>query len=482
LRIPPDEDGGTVLVANGSVVTSRGICPLDILCQDGRISAFLDRASSRHAVRPDHIIDATGRLVFAGFIDPHVHSRDPGMTYKEDFAHATLGALTGGTTTVIEMPNAIPPVDSVQAFHERRLEHEKVAWVDFALWGLSTGEHNLHELGPMLRAGVAAVKLFWGYALRRDTRQLVYNAHDTPEDNLLPPPDNGIVLEVFKAIAAEGGLLAAHCEDRHITAASARALGHDIESYEDLLTARPPVAEAAAIALGSEFSKATGCRFHVVHVSSQNAVATVRAARQRGVPITAETCPHYLTLTADDYHRVGPHMKVYPPIRWQSDQDALWVGISDGTICSLGSDHAPHTVEEKTAPLSTQPAGAVGAETFGPVIIDALIRGKLSPQRFAAVMGEDTAKLYGLYPRKGVLRLGSDADLTIVDPDATWTVRNEDLIAKQPISPWNGVSLQGRVTDVLLRGRLAFHDGRPVGPSRGEFVAPTRALSMRRES
>lgn len=460
-----------LLIRNGSVVTPEGVLEIDILCEDGRIAALLDRGVEAEA---DETVDATGKMIFPGFIDPHVHSRDPGLTHKEDFAHSTLGALVGGVTTIIEMPNAIPPVDSVAVFRERKKEHEQVAWVDFGLWGISIGESNLHELGPMIEAGAAAIKIFWGYALRKDTKQLVYNLGDEPPENLILPPDNGTVLRVFEAVAEVDGLLAAHCEDRDILASSEAGLGHPIESYEDLLAARPAIAEATSIAIASQFSKATGCRFHVVHMASREGAEAVRQARSQGLPVTAETCPQYLSLSAEDYERVGPMMKVYPPIRSAEDRDALWAAVNDGTIVSVGSDHAPHTIEEKAQGLATQPAGGVGCETFGPVMLDRLFRGDTTPERFAEVMSTSTAKLYGLYPKKGAILPGSDADLTIVDPAATWTVRNEELVAKQPTSAWNGFELTGVPTMVILRGEVAMEDRKPVGEHRGRFVSARR--------
>jgi len=456
-----------LLIVNGSVVTAEGVQEVDILCEDGRIAALLDRDVK---IGVDETLDASQKLVFPGFIDPHVHSRDPGMTDKEDFAHSTLGALVGGVTTIIEMPNAIPPVDSVQVFHQRRAQHEQVAWVDFALWGISVGESNLDELAPLIEAGAAAIKIFWGYALRRDTRQLVYNLADEPPENLLLPPDNGVVLRVFQEVGRSGGLLAAHCEDRDILTVSETSLGHPIETYDDLLAARPDTAESTSIAIAAELARATGCRFHVVHMASAKGADTVRAAQQRGIPVTAETCPQYLTLTNDDFERIGPMMKVYPPIRTEADQDALWAALNDGVIVSVGSDHAPHTLAEKARGFATQPAGAVGCETFGPVMVDALIRGKTTAERFAEVMSTSTARLYGLYPRKGAIRPGSDADLTIVDPRASRTVRNEELVAKQPVSPWNGFELSGAPTEVVLRGQVAMRNGKPVGGHRGRFV------------
>jgi allantoinase len=456
-----------LLVSNGTLATASGCLRADVYCVDGRIAALL---APGEAVQADERVEATGLLVFPGFVDPHVHSRDPGLTHKEDFAHSTLGALVGGVTTVLEMPNAIPPVSDVATFRDRAAHHGRVAWVDFGLWGLSLGSENLGEIAGLFAEGAVGVKLFWGYALRKDTKQLVYNLADEPLEKLLLPPDNGEVLEVFRAVSRVGGLMAAHCEDRHLLEAAQRDLGHDIESYDDLLAARPDTAEAASIALAVEFSRATGCRFHVVHMASARGVQLVRSAQREGIPVTAETCPQYLTLTDEAFKRVGPIMKVYPPIRRANDQQALWEGVRDGTIVSVGSDHAPHTIEEKQRGLASQPAGMVGVETLAPVMLNEMAAGRLTPERLAWVLSESTARLYGIYPHNGGIRPGGDADLTLVDPTATRTISNDALHAKQPVSPWNGVTVTGVPTLSVLRGEVIMRDGEPVGEPRGRLV------------
>lgn len=467
-----------LLVRDGRVVTPAGLVDADVLCVDGRVRALLDPGTDTSA---DEVVQARGLLVFPGFIDPHVHSRDPGSTHKETFEHSTLGALCGGVTTVLEMPNAIPAVADLATFHARRAEHEPRAWVDFGLWGLALGPDNTDEITRMFAAGAVAVKLFWGYALHRETKGLVYNFADEPPENLLLPPENGEVLELFRAVAQTGGVLAAHCEDRYVLADSAERLGHPIDTYDDLLAARPAVAEAASIAVGGQFARATGCRFHVVHMASRMGAEAVRTARQLGAPITAETCPQYLTLTDADAARLGPLMKVYPPVREADDQEALWDAIGDGTICSIGSDHAPHTLEDKNLGFGAAPAGGVGIETLAPLLVDAMSRGKLSPRRLAQVLSGDTARLYGLWPRKGAIRPGADADLTLVDPAAEGTVRNDRLHALNPMSTWDGTPLAGTVVASVLGGRLAMRDGEPVGERHGRFVRADHAATRTAE-
>ncbi len=453
------------------MVTPQGSYAADIRCEDGRVTAVVAPGEDPGT---DVEIDASGLLVFPGFIDPHVHSREPGLTEKEDFAHSTRAAAAGGVTTIFEMPNAIPPVSDVEVFRERAEQHARTAFVDFGLWAISLGRENLGEVAALVEEGAVGVKLFWGYALDRQTKQLVYNVSDEPPENLILPPGNGDVLELFEAVARTGGLLAAHCEDREVVEASQRALGREIGDYDDFLASRPDTAEAAAIALGSEFALATGCRFHVVHTSSARGIRIVREAQSRGVPITAETCPQYLTLTDEAYHSVGPSMKIYPPIRRAHDRDALWEGVRDGTVSSLGSDHAPHTVEQKQQDLATQPAGAVGVETIAPIMLNEMLEGRLSAERLAWALSEGTARLYGVYPRKGAIRPGADADLTIVDPAGESVVRNERLHSKHPLSPWNGTRLRGTLKASVLRGQVVMRDGEPIGEPRGELVRSSR--------
>lgn len=466
----------TLLVANGTVVTATGTIRADLLCRDGRIAGLLEPGT---AVQSGERLDATGLLVFPGFIDPHVHSRDPGLTEKEDFAHSTLAALCSGVTTLLEMPNAVPPITDKAVFEQRAADHERQASVDFGLWGQALGASNLDDLPALLDAGAVAVKLFWGYALDKVTKKLVYNTADLPADRVIPPPDAGDVLRVFAVMAEEGGLLAAHCEDAEIIKGGERLLRGAIADYADLLAARPAMAEVAAVSRAAEFARATGCRFHVVHTSTARSMEIVRAARADGVPISAEACPHYLFLDESDHERHGSGMKVYPPIRSAADQAALWDGITDGTIVSVGSDHAPHALAEVNGPLATRPAGVHGVETMVPLMLDAMSRGRITPSRLAAVLAEDTAKLYGVGHRKGRIAVGLDADLTLVDPRREHRIDAGALHTKHKVSVFDGRDGHGVAVASVLRGEVAMRDGEPVGGPRGRLVRTRRGEARR---
>ena len=457
----------TLLVRGGTVVSPDGRHAADVLCDGEQITAVLDSGAD---VPADVVVDAAGLLVFPGFIDPHIHPRDPGDTHKEDFAHASRAAAVGGVTTMLAMPNAVPPVTDAASFRRRAEEHGAVAHVDFGLWGLSLGVANVVDLAGLFAEGAVAVKLFWGYALDKESKRLVYNTADKAPGDVIPPASTGEVMEICQAVARAGGILAAHCEDRDILDVAQRQLGHAPESYAELKVARPDVAEASSVAVGIELARATGCHFHVCHISSARATHLVRLAQQDGLRVTAETCPHYLLFVAADCAGKDAAMKAYPPVREVADRDALWAGVADGTIASIGSDHAPHTLADKTQTFGKAPAGMVAVETMMPLLLDQMNAGRTTPERLCWAASEGTARLYGLYPRKGRIQPGADADLVLVDPDATWTIRGEELHSIQKHTPLEGTEVRGMPVMTILRGSVVAKDREPVGEPHGRLV------------
>lgn len=459
-------------ITGGTVVTPGGRFAADVIAQDGVVAAL---AEPGHAGPADDELDAAGCLLFPGFIDPHVHSRDPGLTEKDDFAHSTLAALCGGVTTILDMPNTVPPLADALRFPDRAAQHARVASVDFGLWGMSLGAANLDQVRGLVEAGAVGVKLFWGYALDRVTGELVHDPAGRPPGDVIPPPGNADVFDLFREVAAAGGLLAAHCEDRGILDAALRDLGHAPRDYREFLASRPDAAEAAAIALAGEMARATGCRFHVLHVSSARGAQVVRRTRAEGIGISAETCPQYLTLTEADHGRLGSRLKVYPPVRMAADRDALWDAVRDGTIASIGSDHAPHTAQEKSRDLGAAPAGAIGVETMVRVLLGEMTEGRISPERLSWCLSEGTARLYGLFPKKGSIWPGSDCDVTIVEPDGEWRIDDAELHSKHRLSPWHGRTGRGRPRAAVIRGEVAMRQGQPVRGPRGMLVRPAAA-------
>lgn len=457
-----------LLVKNGTVVTPTHRSDTDVLCEDGTIKALLPRGSEADA---DEIVDASDRFVLPGIIDPHIHSREPGLTHKEDFEHTTLSAAAGGITTVLEMPNAVPAVTNAQILEDRVRRFENRSYTNFGLWGMVTGEETTEDLIELRDAGVVAAKLFWGYALDRKQGSLVYESPDRDNPDLIQPADNGTVWQLLRNASEVGLLIGVHCEDVTINRAARELLGDTPRTMDDFRTIRPAVSETASVATLIELAHSTGARVHVVHVSTARSVQIISTARDAGVSVTAETCPHYLSGSWPSLPGLSDH-KVFPPIRGAADTSALWQAVQGGVIQSIGSDHAPHSVEEMQEPIDTRPAGANGTEIMLRVLLQHSREGLLNLEDIALCLSEGTARLFGLYPRKGTISPGADADLTIIDIEKSWSVDNADLHSKSRTSPWHGASGRGIATDSVIGGQRLLENGVVHDRPLGQFIKP----------
>ena len=458
------------IIKNGIIVDAKECYPAHIFIKGEKIAAVSHEMLAGEAAQ---ITDAQGKYVLPGLIDTHVHSRDGinGATYKEDFFHSSMSAACGGLTTVFEMPNSNPAIYNAEMLHTQIRNLTPKAHVDFAIWGLALGNINIHELEDLAAAGVIAFKFFWGYAVDSDTYQLIYNY--TPDMlNVVPPLLDGEIYDMFKVIAKTGKQVAIHAENFYLI----KALTEEVErsgadaSYASFLKCRPSESECTTIRSAIALAKLTGVQLHVLHLGAGDGVKIIADAQATGLPVTVETCPHYLALCDEDYQRVGPMIKVYPPIKTRKDQEALWQGLRDGVISLVCSDHAPHTPEEKAADLWQAPAGMAAVETLAPIMINAVSEGRLSINQLAAVLSENPAKLYGIYPQKGSLLPGTDADITIIDPAAEYTIHNADLHSKSKVSAFDGFRVKGRAVQTILRGQTIAQDGEIVAEPGGRFI------------
>lgn len=455
-------------VKNGTLVDSRSSYKADIYVKNGKIAAI----TSIDLGEALEVLDASDKKIFAGFIDTHVHSRDGGALQKETFAHSTRAAAMGGVTSIIEMPNAVPAVCNVENFYAQRENLASKAFVDFAMWGLCLGDLNNRDLEALSKAGVAGFKFFWGYALKKSNYNLVYN-FDPNDPNVIAPLDDGEVYEIFETVAQTGRLLAIHAENaplvRRLTA-RVKPENYSTE-YEALLACRPRVAEETVVRTAIAFSRATGCRLHVLHASAKETVEAVAAAQMCGLPITAETCPHYLCLTKDDFKRVGPMIKGYPPVREMNDQTALWDGLRRSILSHVCSDHAPHTEKEKEGSLFKIPSGMCGLETLVPLMADGVNKGLMSEHDMARVLAEKPATLFGLDHCKGFLEVGMDADLTIMDMERVETVDRTKFQSVSKVSAFDGYELKGVPVGTVVRGRVVMKDRKLVATTPlGTFI------------
>ncbi len=456
-------------VINGAIVTPQTVAKGNLYVKDGLIAAVTDPS-----VRLDAgaTLDARGLHVFPGFIDPHVHSRDGGATHKEDFWHSTRAAALGGITTLIEMPNAVPAVSDAQRFARQKENLAAKAYIDFAMWALCLGKLNNDNLAELDELGAAAFKFFWGYAINKETYGLVYN-YKKYDSSVIPPLSDGEIYTIFEQVAKTGKPLAIHAENASLMGELLERVkpAYYQNEYEALLATRPSVAEETIINTAVSFARATGAHLHILHMSAREGVDILRRAKREGVAVTGETAPHYLTLTKEDFARVGTAIKGYPPVRGKADQDALWQGLCDGTIDSLGSDHAPHTAQEKSGSLFEIPAGMCSIETLVPLMLDAANKKKISLGRLAQVLSENTAKLYGLYPQKGSLLPGTDADITIVDLARDKIIRAGEMFSISKVTAFDGVAVVGVPVHTIVRGNILVQDGKlTTERSTGRFV------------
>ncbi|MCL1975222.1 MAG: dihydroorotase family protein [Firmicutes bacterium] len=458
------------VITNGTLVNTQECYKAHIYIKNGKIAAVSHNLLEGEAAQ---ITDAQNKYILSGLIDTHVHSRDglQAARYKEDFFHSTMAAACGGLTTIFEMPNTSPAIYNGNILTKSAQYLEQKAHVDFALWGLALGNINIHELAGMAASGAIAFKFFWGYAIDSTTYQLIYN-YDEKMMNVVPPLLDGEIYDMFKTIAQTGKQVAIHAENFYLIKAlsdAAEKAGLD-ESYASFLKCRPAEAECTTIRSAIALAKLSGVKLHVLHLGAGDGVNIIAAAQNEGLPISVESCPHYLYLCEEDYERVGPLIKVYPLVKTRRDREELWRGLHEGVISLVCSDHAPHTEEEKAVGLKNSPAGMASVETLAPLMINAVSEGRLSINQLAAILSENPAKLYGLYPQKGSLLPGTDADITIIDPMAEYTIHKEDLHSISKVTPFDGWPMKGRVSQTILRGATIAKDGQIIGGPSGKFI------------
>ena len=433
-----------LIVRGGTLVNGSGRRPADIAVRDGRIAAI--GAAGGLTGRAPRILEATGRYVLPGLIDGHVHFREPGLEHKEDWLTGSRAAVMGGVTTVLEMPNTVPPTATVADVEAKLALAQQKSYCDYGLFGL-LGATNSDSLAPMLSSGlVVGLKVFLGPTTGGP-------AHS---------PDDVLVREL-RAARHAGLRVAFHAEDATIIDRSEDELRardrHDALAH---LASRPVEAEVAAIEHAGRLLAEAGAKGHILHLSSAEGLAAVSAWRERGLDLTCEVSAHHCFLTAEDYPLVGGLIKCNPPIREARHGQALLGALADGAVDSIASDHAPHAADEKLLPNIWQVApGISGVETTLRLFMTHGVHaGRLSLEQLVRAFSERPAQAWGLWPRKGTLETGSDADLTIVDPEREGVIHAADLHGKHGVTPFEGWATRGAPLATIVRGRLVMEDGR----------------------
>jgi allantoinase len=451
-----------LIITNGKIMYGSGFLEADICVNEGRIAKIEKNTSESSA---SHVIDAKGMLVLPGLIDPHVHFRDPGLTYKEDFLSGSKGAAAGGVTTVFDMPTTQPVVTNASMLQEKVQIVKQKALANFGLFGASSID-NLDEIEGLAQAGAIAFKTYMVGPPKERAKEYAGSFVTS----------SGQLYRVMQAIKRTGLIHCIHAESDSTVACLTEEL-HS-EGRKDPMAhydSRPNFTEAEAVYDAILLSEAVGTKLHLVHISTGEASELIARARERNVNVSAETCPHYLCFSKEILNQRGPFGKYNPPARNPNDLESLYDALNHDIINMISTDHAPHTKEEKERgwqDIFKAPPGTPGVETRLPIILKMAHDGRLRLIDVPKLTSEAAAKRFGLYPRKGSIAVGSDADLTVVDYNQEWKIKAADLQTKA----WETVlfdemSVRGKVKYTILNGETTFEEG--VGfekPGIGQFV------------
>ena len=429
-----------LVLANGTVVNHDGVGPRDIGVREGRIAEIGDLSAASAGER----IDCRGLHILPGVIDSQVHFREPGLEHKEDLGTGSRAAVLGGVTAVFEMPNTNPPTTTAQALADKLARAKGRMHCDYAFWVGGTHD-NVADLSELERLpGAVGVKVFMG----------------SSTGTLLVPDDAG-VLAILKTIRRRAAF---HSED------------------EDRLNERKPLRvpgdptshpvwrdEVAALRCTERLvrlAREARAQVHVLHVSTREEMDFLATAKDVA---SCEATPNHLTLSADDYPRLGTKLQMNPPIRGIEHRDAIWRGLAQGVVDVLGSDHAPHTLEEKAKPYPDSPSGMTGVQTLVPVMLDHVNARRLSLQRFVDLTSAGPARLFGVVG-KGRIAAGYDADFTIVDMKRSETIRDSRIASRCGWTPFDGKTVSGWPVGTIVRGQKVMWEGELTAASTGEAV------------
>ncbi|HEV2225909.1 MAG TPA: allantoinase AllB [Nitrososphaerales archaeon] len=443
-----------LVVKDGTIVTTSGSFVGGVAIDEGKIVGV---GSSTAMPQAERTLDASGMHVLPGIIDGHVHFREPGFEYKEDLHSGSMGAAAGGVTTFLDMPNVNPPTADAASFELKLGKAMEKSIVDFGIFGVVIPT-NVDKIRELADHGAIGYKIFMG--------ETVGN---------LPSPDDWELVLAFQEIAKTGLRVGVHAENRAITTHLVNEFKKEGRSDPLAhLESRPSISEAEAMTRAITFTKPYGTKLHIFHLSSAEGVQILGEAKRQGLPITSETCPHYLLIDGRTIEKLGPLLKMNPPVRGPGHSKALWEGLKNGAVDMIATDHSPHAKEEKFKPSIWEAiAGWPGVETMLPLILNEVNKGTLTLNELTRYMSENPARVWGMYPQKGALAVGSDADLSLVDLGAQETIRADRLHSKSKLTPFDGWTVKGVPTYTIVGGRVVMEKGEVhEDAGRGKFVTP----------
>jgi len=433
-----------LVVHSRRVALPDGAREASVVVRGGRIAAVVEGAETPAGAER---VDAGDLWLLPGLVDTHVHINEPGRTEWEGFASATRAAAAGGITTLVDMPlNSTPATTTVEALEAKRAAAAAICTVDVGFWG-GVVPGNAGELDLLAAAGVLGFKCF-----------MVASGVDD-----FPAVGEADLRRAMPILARRGRPLLVHAElPEPIAAATAAVAGGETRHYATWLASRPPAAEVEAIRLVLKLCAETGCRVHIVHLSAADALPDLLRARAQGLPVTVETCPHYLAFDAEEIGEGATPFKCAPPIRGRENRERLWQALQKGAIDLVASDHSPAPPALKkleSGDFMAAWGGIASLELALSATWTAARERGSTPNDLARWMAMGPARLAGLAGRKGVIAPGADADLVVWDPDAEWTVRGAALRHRHSLTPYEGRALRGAVRMTFVRGRRVFERG-----------------------
>src|ERR1700729_2075687 len=435
--MPPSFD---CVLINGTVVNQDGIGPRDIGVRDGRIAEIGDLSQGGAGER----IDCRGLHILPGVIDSQVHFREPGLVHKEDLETGSRAAVLGGVTAVFEMPNTDPLTTSANALADKLARAKGRMHCDFAFWVGGTHD-NVADIPELERLpGAAGIKGFMGSSTGR-----------------LLVAEEGGVLAILKQPRRRAAF---HSEDEaRLNERKTLRVAGDPSSHP---VWRDEIAALRSTERLIRLARQSGAQVHVLHISTREEMEILANAKDVA---SCEATPHHLTLSAEDYARLAAKMQMNPPVRAPEHHEAIWRGLEQGVVDVLGSDHAPHTLEEKAKPYPESPSGMTGVQTLVPLMLDHVNAGRLSLQRLVDLTSAGPQRLFGIIG-KGRIAAGYDADFTIVDMKRHETIRDSWIAPRSQWTPYDGKTVTGWPVGTFVRGRRVMWEGELTAPSTGEAV------------
>ncbi len=448
----------SLLIKNGNVILGGKTVKSDVLAEDGKIKKIAKKISAT----ADEIIDAKGKFVLSGLVDAHAHVGDLNFSGREDFTSGTRAAAAGGVTTIIDMVLSAPVVNA-DAAKEKIDRGVRLGIVDFSLHAGMMNSSNFANIEALTQIGIYSFKAFM----------------------CTPYFIDKVALETLMKTTAEfGAITNVHAEDeelsQQLTVTLKRANRMDPIAHNE---SKPNAVEEKAIKEAIGIARAAKSKLHISHMSTSEGVRLIAAAKRDNVNVTAETCPHYLSLTTADVLKLGPYLKMSPPLRREADVLALWRGLANGTVDMITSEHAPGGADEKELGWENiweAWSGVPSIETMLPVVLsEGVNKKRINIEKAAKVLSENPARRFGLYPRKGRIAVGADADFVIVDLSMEKKVKASDLHYKVGWTPYEGWILKGWPTTTIVRGQVVAKDGQILAKEgRAQFVP----MTMRRRA